>query len=110
MPGYLAVRRFATAVVRLAGVLAADVEREVALDVAFFAGAFAVALDVVFLAAAVFVAALDVVFLAAAVFLDAAFFEFSASLKAEAGAKRTPLDAAILTGVLVCGLRPIRAA
>ena len=63
-----------------------------------------------FLAGAVFLAA--AAFLAGAAFLAAAALPrlLSDSLNADAGAKRTPLDAAILTGAPVWGLRPIRAA
>ena len=67
-----------------------------------------------FLAGAFFVVPDDfAAFLAGAAFLSAAFFpddEFNSFLNAWAGAKRTPLAAAIFTGVPVCGLRPIRAA
>jgi hypothetical protein len=103
-------------------VLFAVVRRAVGLDAAFLTGVmfvvssvqrFLVALAGDFFAGAVFFA--RPVFLAGAAFLAAvAFFvpprEFREDLKAAAGAKRTPLDAAILTGAPVCGLRPIRAA
>lgn len=98
------------AVARLDVVLAAEVLLEAAFAVVFLAAVFVVvALAAVFFAAVLVVVALAVVFFAA-VFLLAVFFEFRASLKAEAGAKRTAIDAGILTGVLLCGLRPIRAA
>jgi len=45
----------------------------------------------------------------AATFRPAAFFELSASLKPAAGLKRMPLEAGILTGWPVRGLRPVRA-
>jgi hypothetical protein len=45
----------------------------------------------------------------AAVFRPAAFFELRATLKPAAGLKRMPLEAAILTGWPVRGLRPVRA-
>jgi hypothetical protein len=74
---------------------------------------FLVALAGDFFAGAVFFA--RPVFLAGAAFLAAAAFfapplELSEDLKAAAGLKRTPLDAAIFTGAPVCGFRPMRAA
>src|SRR5947199_311711 len=67
-------------------------------------------LAVAFLAGALAAAFLPPAFLAGAADFLAPPLVFSADLKAAAGAKRTPLDAAIFTGAPVCGLRPVRAA
>jgi hypothetical protein len=62
------------------------------------------------LAAVAFAAALTgTAFLAGAAFLAAAFLLLRSALKPVAGLKRMPLDAAILTGWPVRGLRPVRA-